>query len=162
MTKSFERRLLTCAGIMYAAGCMLGMPRAYGQDQSRAELITNGSMGGLHYGVPLKWSVALGYILPGGYNGWQPFVNAEPGIGGWRAGIGALKMTNELGGGLIARGSVLRTAKRAWRAPSQVTYVGPEFQFMPIFAIGARVGGFTRVGGKGARGLFTGDLSVMF
>ena len=147
---------------MCLAACVVGLPRAYAQDHSRDELTTSGSMGGVHYGVPLKWSVALGYVLPGGYSGWQPFVTAEPGIGGWRAGVGALKMTNELGGALIARGSVLRTAGKAWRAPSRTTYVGPEFEVLPIFAIGARAGGFIRVGGKGARGLMTADLSVMF
>jgi len=58
--------------------------------------------GGLHYGVPLKWSIALGYILPGSYKDWQPFAAVEPGIGGFRASLGALKMTNELGGGYYA------------------------------------------------------------
>ena len=104
--------------------------------------------GGLHYGVPLKWSIALGYILPGSYKDWQPFAAVEPGIGGFRASLGALKMTNELGGGYYARATALRTTSKAWRAPAQPTYVGPELQFMAIFAIGLRLGGFVRVGAK--------------
>ena len=92
----------------------------------------------------------------------RPFVGVEPGIGGWRAGLGALKMTNELGGGYVMRAGVLHTGKRAWRAPSQATFVGPDFQFMPIFALGVRVGGFIRVAGKGGRGLLTSDLNVLF
>ncbi len=72
-------------------------------------------------------------------------------------------MTSELGSGWIGRATVLRTTGKAWRAPSQATYVGPELQFMPLFAIGARVGGLFRVGGKGGqRGLLTIDASVMF
>jgi len=119
-------------------------------------------MGGIHYGVPTKWSLALGYTLPGDCNDWQPFVGVEPGIGGWRASLGATKWTNELGGGYVLRVGSLRTSKKAWRAPASTTFVGPEFQFMPIFAIGMRVGGFIRIGGKGTRGLLTSDLSMLF
>ncbi len=119
-------------------------------------------MGGIHYGVPLKWSLAFGYVLPGEYKDWQPITAAELGIGGWRAGLGALKMTNELGGSYVMRAGVLHTDTKAWRAPHQATYLGTDFQLMPIFALGVRVGGFIRTGGKGRRGLLTGDLSVLF
>lgn len=158
MTKKLHHWLL-----VFGAACLGSfVATARAQDPGHFHIPTSGSMGGIHYGVPLKWSVALGYVLPGEYRDWQPFVGAEPGIGGWRAGLGATKWTNELGGGYVMRASVLRTGKRAWRAPSGATFVGPEFQFMPIFAIGARVGGFVRVGGKGSRGLLTTDLSMLF
>jgi len=120
-------------------------------------------MFGIHYGVPLKWSLALAAPLPGTLAEWKPFIAAEPGLGGWRASAGAVKLTSELGSGWIGRATVLRTTGKAWRAPSQNTYVGPELQFMPLFAIGARVGGLFRVGGKGGQhGLLTVDASVMF
>lgn len=161
MTKS-SQRLITAATACLAFFLVVS-PYAIAQDDPRAKPTTSGFIGGVHYGVPLKWSIALGYTLPGNYNGWRPFVAGEPGIGGWRAGVGALKMTNGLGGGYVARATVLRTGNKAWRAPAQATYVGPELQFIPIFAIGVRLGGFVRVGGKGdGRDLLTGDLSVMF
>jgi hypothetical protein len=163
MTKTSRRRLLIETTIACLAACIVALPGAVARGQPGSQSTTNGWMGGLHYGVPLKWSVAIGHVLPGSYDNWQPFIAAEPGIGGWRAGVGALRMTNELGGAYFARASVLHTDSKAWRAPSHATYVGPEFQFMPIFAIGARVGGFFRVAGKGAsRGLLTADLSVLF
>ena len=162
MPKSSHHWLLFKITIACVAACVVWLPGAFAQDQPRVPLTSGGMAGGLHYGAPLKWSVALGYLGPFEPGHWQPFVAAEPGLGGWRAGVGGLKTTNDLGGGYIARASVLRTGSKAWRAPSDATYIGPEFQFMPIFAIGARVGAFTRVGGKGARGLTTADLSLMF
>ena len=163
MTKPFQNPLLLSAAIACLVVNAVSLPCAVAQDDARAELSTNGITGGLHYGVPLKWSIAVGYILPGSYKYWQPFAAVEPGIGGFRASFGALKMTNELGGAYLARATVLRTGSKAWRAPAQATYIGPEIQFMPIFAIGLRLGGFFRVGGKADhRGLLTSDLSVMF
>ena len=162
MQKLFQRWLLLEAAIACLVVSAVAPPNAVAQDSSRAGLATNG-LGGLHYGVPLKWSIALGYILPGSYRDWKPFAAVEPGIGGFRASLGALKITNELGGAYFARATVLHTTSKAWRAPAQATYVGPELQFAPIFAIGLRLGGFIRVGGNGDRhGLVTSDLSVMF
>ena len=158
MTKSLHHTVLVFGAICLGS-CVT---TAGAQDPNDFHTTTSGAMGGIHYGVPLKWSLALGYVLPGEYKDWQPFVGAEPGLGGWRAGLGALKMTNELGGAYVMRFGALRTTRKAWRAPLSATFVGPEFQFMPIFAIGARVGGFFRVGGKGSRALLTSDLNVMF
>ena len=117
---------------------------------------------GIHYGVPLKWSMVLAASLPGDDKDSKAFVAAEPGIGGWRAGVGYLKMTSDLGSGYVLRGTILRTNNNAWRAAPQLTFAGAEFQFMPLFALGARVGGFVRIGGQGERrGLFTADVSLM-
>ena len=122
----------------------------------------NGFMPGVHYGVPLKWSAVLGVSLPGSTRKGTAFVAAEPGIGGWRASVGYVRMTSELGSGYVARGTLLRTNSKAWRADPQSTFAGGEFQLWPLFAIGARVGGFFRVGGRGEqRGLLTLDLSLM-
>jgi hypothetical protein len=122
----------------------------------------NGLMPGVHYGVPLKWSAVLGVALPGSSRTGTSFVAAEPGIGGWRASVGYVRMTSELGSGYVARATLLRTNSKAWRADPQSTFAGAEFQLWPLFAIGARVGGFFRVGGRGEqRGLLTVDLSLM-
>jgi hypothetical protein len=122
----------------------------------------NGFMPGIHYGVPLKWSAVLGVALPGSTRNSTTFVAAEPGIGGWRASVGYVKMTSELGSGYVGRATLLRTNNRAWRAASQSTFAGAEFQIWPLLAIGARVGGFFRIAGRGEqRGLLTVDLSLL-
>jgi hypothetical protein len=118
-------------------------------------------MVGVHYGVPLKWSVALAAPLPGGTTDGRPFVAAEPGIGGWRAGLGYARMTSDLGSGYVARATFLRTTGKTWRATQQSSFAGAEFQFMPLFGLGARLGGFFRIGKRGEqRGLLTADISL--
>jgi hypothetical protein len=90
------------------------------------------------------------------------FIAAEPGIGGWRASVGSSRMTSDLGSGYVARASFLRTNGNAWRTSPNSSFAGAEFQFMPLFVIGARVGGFVRLGQRsGSRGLFTADISLM-
>jgi hypothetical protein len=123
----------------------------------------NGWIWGIHYGIPLKWSLAVAAPLPGGYKTWKPFVAGEAGLGGWRASVGALTVETESGRGLVARATVLRATGKAWRATPGTTYAGPEIQLMPLFAIGARVGAFLRVGGNGnQRGLLAADVSFNF
>ena len=118
-------------------------------------------VGGLHYGVPLKWSAMVAASYPLGSDESRAFVGAEPGIGGWRASVGYLRMTSNLGSGYSARASLLRTNNRAWRVAPQSTFAGAEFQFMPLFVLGARIGAFLRIGGQGQHGLLTADASLM-
>jgi hypothetical protein len=118
-------------------------------------------IGGLHYGVPLKWSAVLAASYPLGSDESRAFAGAEPGIGGWRASVGYLRMTSNLGSGYSARASLLRTTSGPWRAAPQSTFAGAEFQFMPLFVLGARVGAFLRIGGQGQSGLLTADASLM-
>lgn len=163
--KTFLYRPLRGIAVIFCFICSIGSARA--QDlpgetdgQRLTEAIMNGFMFGVHYGVPLKWSAALAARLPGGGKNWRPFVAAEPGIGGWRASVGYAKMTSDLGSGHVARATLLRTSNNAWRADPQATFAGAEIQVMPLFALGARVGGFFRVGGRGGqRGLLTADVS---
>jgi hypothetical protein len=148
--------------------CMLilGLAAAIGPAEARTQTSVvapsaHGIMFGVHYGAPLKWSLVLAAPLPGGTGDGKPFVAAEPGIGGWRAGVGYSKMTSELGSGYVARATFLRTNNKPWHATPQSSFAGAEFQFMPLFALGARVGGFFRVGRRGGqRGLLTVDLSL--
>jgi hypothetical protein len=49
-------------------------------------------IGGFHYGVPLKWSALLAASYPVGSDESRAFVGAEPGIGGWRASVGYVRM----------------------------------------------------------------------
>jgi hypothetical protein len=121
-----------------------------------------GPMIGIHYGVPLKWSALLAIPLPGGSDAGGSFVAAEPGIGGWRASAGYLRILGDLGSGYALRATYLHTGNRAWRAPPGVNYVGGEFQYMPLFVLGVRFGAFARVKGPGQRrGLLTADFSLM-
>jgi hypothetical protein len=124
---------------------------------------TDQYMFGFHYGFPLKWSgvFAAQLHLPG-LGRKMPFIAAEPGIGGWRAGLGYYRMTSDIGSGYVARASFLRTNGNAWRTSPNTSFAGAEFQFMPIFITGVRVGGFVRLGQRsGPRGLFTADISLM-
>ena len=115
---------------------------------------------GAHYGAPLMWSGLLGFGVPAGSGNGEAFVAAEGGIGGWRASGGYVRIATELGNGYSIRASLLRTSKHAWNAPARSSFVGAEVQYMPLFALGARVGGFIRVGNGGSqRGLMTADFS---
>jgi len=121
-----------------------------------------GPMVGFHYGFPLKWSAGLAIPLPGGSDAGNAFVAAEPGIGGWRASVGYLGIKGNLGSGYVTRASVLRTGNRAWRAPVDATFLGAEFQYMPLFVLGLRVGAFARLSkGTGRKGIVTADVSLM-
>jgi hypothetical protein len=149
--RRFVSRILVLVGAHAEASAQSVSPQAM-----------NRFMLGFHYGVPLKWSAVLAASLPGGGNERTAFVAAEPGIGGWRASVGYLRMRSDLGSGYVARGTLLRTSNKPLRAAPQSTFAGAEFQFMPLFVIGARVGGFVRIGRQGGqRGLLTADISLM-
>jgi hypothetical protein len=141
-------------------GCILLARTAASQGQPTRNSMH--PMIGFHYGAPLKWSGVLAVALPTRARDREGFVAFEPGIGGWRASLGYLRITGDLGSGYATRVSVLHTGNRPWRAPAQATFLGLESQYMPLFALGLRLGAFTRVKGEGRRrGLFTADLSLM-
>jgi hypothetical protein len=149
------------ARILVLGGGLLSAPAETSAQSISAEA-RNGFMLGFHYGVPLKWSAVLAASLTGCSSKSTAFIAAEPGIGGWRASVGCARMTSDLGSGYVARATLLRTNKRSWRVGPNSTFAGAEFQFMPLFAIGARVGGFLRIGRKGEqRALLTADVSLM-
>jgi hypothetical protein len=147
--------LVICGGFV--------LPRiADAQDQPGPVWTTDRIMLGFHYGIPLKWSGVLAVQLASGLRKNNAFIAAEPGIGGWRASLGSYRMTSGLASGYVARASFLRTNGNPWRASPNSSFAGAEFQFMPLFLIGARVGGFFRLGQRsGTRGLFTTDISLM-
>ena len=151
MKHAFGLTVAALAATLYASGaeCQTGGLR--------------GPMMGFHYGFPLKWSAVLAMPLRKDRRTESDiFMYGEPGIGGWRAGLGYLRFTSNLGGGYVLRASALRTAGRPWRADKYTTYVGGELQYMPAFVMGVRVGGYARVSkGTGKRGLLSVDLSLM-
>jgi len=115
------------------------------------------AVGGVHYGLPLKWSALLGVGLPIGKER-IAFLAGEPGIGGWRVSAGYLRMTGNLGTGFSARASLLRTTQRAWRAPADKSFGGLELQFSPLFALGVRIGAFASLRDSATRGMLAGDI----
>jgi len=147
---------------MLLLGCGLLAIPAEANGQAPSAEATPGFMFGVHYGLPLKWSAVVAASLPGGGKEGKPFVAAEPGIGGWRASVGYVRMTSNLGSGYVARATLLRTNNKAWGVGPQSTFAGAEFQVMPLFVLGFRLGGFVRIGGHAERrGLLTADLSLM-
>jgi hypothetical protein len=136
--------------------------RADAQDQPSPAWTTDRLMVGFHYGFPLKWSGVIAAQLTASFRNNKAFIAAEPGIGGWRASLGAYRLTSDLGSGYVARASFLRTNGNAWRTSPTSSFAGAEFQLMPLFITGVRVGGFVRLGQRsGPRGLFTADISLM-
>jgi len=123
-------------------------------------------MFGIHYGMPLRWSATLAAgipLSPKGGAGPVWFLAAEPGLAGWRASAGYVRLTGSLGTGYVLRASLLRTGRHPWRAPSRATFVGVEGQLMPIFMLGLRAGAFYRSSATAGprRGLLTVDLSLL-
>lgn len=147
---------------LMACGCVVLPGTADAQDQPSPVWTTDRFMVGFHYGFPLKWSGLLAAQLPASFRNNKSFIAAEPGIGGWRASLGAYRLTGDLGSGYVARASFLRTNGNAWRTSPNASFAGAEFQFMPLFVAGARLGGFVGLGQRsGPRGLFTADISLM-
>jgi hypothetical protein len=154
--RHFTLWLMLCGGVV--------LPRiADAQDQPPKVWTTDQFMIGFHYGFPLKLSgVFAAQLNPPGFGNNKPFIAAEPGIGGWRASLGYYRMTSDIGSGYVARASFLRTNGNPWRTSPNSSFAGAEFQFMPLFLTGLRVGGFVRLGQRsGPRGLFTADISLM-
>jgi len=136
------------SSVLFACGLLFQSTEAGGQQVT--------AVGGVHYGVPLKWSALLGIGAPLAREG-TAFLAGEPGIGGWRVSAGYSRMTGTLGAGLSIRASLLRTTQRAWRAPADKSYGGLELQYSPLFALGVRIGAFASLH-SAARGLLTGDI----
>lgn len=108
---------------------------------------------GVHYGTPLRFSVAAGVALDfdrTGSDGVTALV--EQGQHGHEFSLGYFHMIGRLGSGVALRASALRTAGEPWNADPHTTYVGGEFGWMLIFGVGGRAGYFRRASGQ-ANGL---------
>jgi hypothetical protein len=100
---------------------------------------------GLHYGMPLRFSVAVGgsYDLDRhGDNGVVALV--EQGQHGSEASAGYFHTLGQFGAGVSLRGAVLRTSGEPWNADPHTTYVGGEVNLQIILGVGGRAGIFRR------------------
>jgi len=100
---------------------------------------------GVHYGVPLRLSVAAGGLFDfrGPHND-GVVAMAEIGRGGVGASIGYFRMIR-FGQGFDARIAGFRTGTDPWNAAQEATYLGGEAHLMFLLGVGGRVGWFRRV-----------------
>lgn len=108
---------------------------------------------GLRVGSPQKASLALGVVSRAE---WQDdgrdysrnlVAFIEPGITAARGSLGWIQGIGNMGSGLGAAATVLRTWNTPWTLPSNGTFVGGELFVLPIFLVGPRAGLFKQVSG---------------
>ena len=101
---------------------------------------------GLHYGAPLRTSLALGLLIDVSEQRNASIVVAgEVGQQGNELGVGLQKMRGQFGSGYSLRAVAVRTREEPWRASPYTTYVGAEAHLMIAFGVGGRVGYLRRV-----------------
>lgn len=100
---------------------------------------------GLHYGTPLKLSVAAGGLFDfrGPHND-GVIAMAEMGQGGAEASVGYFRMIR-FGQGFDVRFAGIRTSPDPRNAAPETTYLGAEAHLMFLLGVGGRVGWFHRV-----------------
>jgi hypothetical protein len=99
---------------------------------------------GVHYGTPLKWSVAAGGLFDfrGPHND-GVIAMAEMGQGGAEASVGYFRMMR-FGQGFDLRLAGIRTGPDPRDAAPETTYLGAEAHLMFLLGVGGRVGWFRR------------------
>lgn len=102
---------------------------------------------GLHYGLPLRYSAAVGVIVDRGRSDGL-VATVEPGLRGTEISAGYFHSLGLLGSGFSLRAAVIRTREEPWNASARTTYAGVEFNTMILFGVGGRVGYFRRVSGS--------------
>ena len=100
---------------------------------------------GVHYGTPLRLSVAAGGLFD--FNGGRNdgvVAMGEMGQSGGQVSVGYFR-SMRFGQGYDLRAAVLRTADDPWKASESTTYLGVEGHLMFLVGVGGRVGWFRRV-----------------
>ena len=101
---------------------------------------------GLHYGGPLRTSLALGLLVDVSEQRNESVVVAgEIGPQGNELSIGLQKMRGQFGSGYSVRAVALRTREEPWKASPFTTYVGAEAHLMIAFGVGGRIGYLRRI-----------------
>jgi hypothetical protein len=99
---------------------------------------------GLHYGVPLRISLAAGGLFDfrGSHND-GVIAMGEVGQGGTEISIGYFRMLR-FGQGFDVRAAGIRTGDDTWKASPGTTYLGAEAHLMFLVGVGGRIGWFRR------------------
>ena len=101
---------------------------------------------GLHYGGPLRTSLALGLLVDvSEQRNASVVVAGEVGQQGNELSIGLQKMRGQFGSGYSVRAVALRTREEPWNASPYTTYVGAEAHLMIAFGVGGRLGYLRRI-----------------
>ncbi len=96
---------------------------------------------GLHYGSPLRFSVAGGVLVDVSERRNDGIVAViEPGQQGTAVSTGYFRMFGRFGSGYSLRVAALRTVGEPWNASPNTTYAGVEGNLMLAFGVGARMG----------------------
>ncbi len=118
--------------------------------------------GGLHFFGPPRASIALGGGLRReessvGDRSQLIFAFLEPGLGASRMSAGYAQTVGTSGGGWSLRASLLKLTNE----PPRRTMGGIEFQVIPFYCAGTRVGAFRELkNGPDRRTVFLADLSL--
>lgn len=99
---------------------------------------------GVHYGTPLRLSVAVGALIGSRRRNDGMIATIEPGRQGTELSVGYFRMRGQLGSGYSLRGALMRTGDEPWNASPHTTYVGAEVHWMLLLGVGGRVGYFRR------------------
>jgi hypothetical protein len=132
---------------------------AQGRDVRRVRLLA-----GAHYGLVEKLSGSVGLLLltaPGGSGDRGVVLSAEPGMVGFKAGLG-LATVSTAGGGIV-RLAGYRTWSDRGRIASHQSYLGGEIRLTVRFLTGG-VGYFRRVQGTtpGDGHFFSASLGLLY
>lgn len=121
--------------------------RARAQDNGNAEPVPHVSPAlGVHYGSPLRISIAGGLLVDMSKHLNDGIVMAaEAGQQGNELSVGYFRMFGWFGSGYSLRAAALRTKEEPWNASPLTTYAGVEGHFMIVFGVGARLGYLRRV-----------------
>jgi hypothetical protein len=96
---------------------------------------------GVHYGTPMRFSVAAGGALDLSRRGNEGMLAlVEQGQHGNEFSAGYYRMLGRFGSGFSVRAAVLRTSGEPWNADPHTTYVGAEAHLMVILGVGGRAG----------------------
>ncbi|MEO8563270.1 MAG: hypothetical protein ABI601_14395 [bacterium] len=105
---------------------------------------------GIHYGVPLRLSLAAGGLFDfRGSRSDGVIAMAEPGQGGVELSLGYFR-THRFGQGYSLRLAGIRTGEDPWNTSAHTTYIGAELHWMLLVGVGGRAGWFRRASAGGA------------
>ena len=111
------------------------------EDSTRDEGPTVSQTFGIHYGTPLRASLAAGVLIDRSkHQNDGLIVMLEQGFQGSEVSAGYFRMFSWFGSGYSLRAVGLRTGDEPWNASPHTTYVGGEAHMMIAFGVGGRVG----------------------